>query len=85
MSWGGEPHRSSTGYWEMKDAVTEAESPLELMERFLSLHSILRDQERDNVRAKAADLLEERSVWESTPLRLQIEPNRRCQLSAECR
>jgi len=43
--------------------------------------TILREEKKRNIRRKARDLGEGRMVWESTPLRLQIEPNRRCQFS----
>jgi radical SAM protein with 4Fe4S-binding SPASM domain len=34
--------------------------------------------QRRNIKLKARDLAEERTVWESVPFRLQFEPNRRC-------
>jgi radical SAM protein with 4Fe4S-binding SPASM domain len=67
--------------------VVRAESPRvdraradALVEQALAASPILREDKKRNVRRKAQDLAQGRLVWESGPLRLQIEPNRRCQL-----
>jgi radical SAM protein with 4Fe4S-binding SPASM domain len=50
----------------------------QIMERALAEATFLRDSQRENVRAKAEDLRQERLVWESVPFRLMLEANRRC-------
>jgi radical SAM protein with 4Fe4S-binding SPASM domain len=61
-------------------ATVGLDGALDFMDGHLARHAILGDAEKANARAKALDLHERRLVWESTPLRLQVEPNRRCQL-----
>ncbi|MHC4944384.1 MAG: SPASM domain-containing protein [Planctomycetota bacterium] len=51
-----------------------------LMEKHLAGTSLLRESQRDNIRRKASDLHKKRLVWESTPVRIQLEPNRRCNI-----
>lgn len=57
------------------------EESVDRMERALAASSILGESEKRNARLKAQDLWSGRTTWESTPLRLQIESHRRCQLS----
>jgi radical SAM protein with 4Fe4S-binding SPASM domain len=50
----------------------------EVMEVALRDATILTPSQKENVRAKARDLVERRSVWESVPFRVLFEFNRRC-------
>ena len=52
-----------------------------LMEEHLQRARILREVQRQNIRDKADDLSQERLEWVSVPTRVQIEPNRRCNLA----
>jgi len=49
-----------------------------LVEEELARDTFFTAGQRRNVRLKARDLAEERTIWESVPFRLQFEPNRLC-------
>lgn len=61
--------------------VKDANGREELLERALAETKYLTETQRDNVRYKARDLADECRVWESTPFRVILESNRRCNLS----
>lgn len=56
-------------------------SPLERMRTYLSEDRLLSEDQKRNIERKAEDLAEGRLVWKSTPVRIQLETNRRCNLS----
>ncbi len=55
--------------------------PWAYMEGYFAREPLLAEPQRENLREKARDLQQGRARWESRPVRIQIEANRRCNLA----